>query len=149
MATRNLCKIFYISQVKYLPLTLKTKLDRFKSVFADFNGTQEEFGKKIRRTRPMIASYLSGEREVPEQVLLNIEGAFEISAQWIETGIGPKKVSKKGVKDISERYQRILSLISSTKSIELVEDLLTKLNSDERRKIHQIIRSIINRSESD
>ena len=97
----------------------------------------------------MIASYLSGEREVPEQVLLNIEGAFEISAQWIETGIGPKKVSKKGVKDISERYQRILSLISSTKSIELVEDLLTKLNSDERRKIHQIIRSIINRSESD
>jgi len=56
--------------------------------------TQEEFGKKIGRTKGAISAYEKGERKPDKTTLMLIEKVFNVNPQWLEKGYGEIFLSK-------------------------------------------------------
>ena len=68
--------------------------ERIKSLRETLGLTQEEFGKKIGRTRAGISAYEKGERTPDKTTLMLIEKVFNVNPKWLEEGKGEMFSSK-------------------------------------------------------
>jgi transcriptional regulator with XRE-family HTH domain len=62
---------------------------------------QFEFGKRIGVTRSAICNYENGSRSVGEQVILAICREFNISEEWLRTGVGEMFVQQSRTDELS------------------------------------------------
>ncbi len=62
--------------------------ERIKTLRKVLGLTQEEFGKRIGRTKSAIATYEAGKREPDQTVLLLLEKEFNVNPGWLLEGKG-------------------------------------------------------------
>ncbi|TGK14032.1 hypothetical protein EHO60_01430 [Leptospira fletcheri] len=126
---------------------MKTPAERFQYILNNFDGTQEEFGRTIRKSRQLIGAYAAGKRTIPEATALVIELVHGYSKEWLLSGVGIEKadVLNNPIKALHQKDsdRRLIQKINAKEGIiEVVEDLM-QLSSNDLETIHRAIKSLI------
>ena len=77
--------------------------DRFKTLYKALGITHREIADRMGASPPLIATYISGKRRVPEARVATICDEFGVRRQWWETGEG--KIFEKGREPQSNRNE--------------------------------------------
>lgn len=100
--------------------------DRLKLLRKNLHLNQSEFAQKLAIPQTTYSSYESGNRPIPERLIVSISAIYGISSIWLETGEGDMKhevtedeeiayfLGKVMSSDDSDVRRRIISALART-----------------------------------
>ena len=68
--------------------------ERIKLLRKDLKMSQAEFGQRIGLKQAAIGLYENGNRNVSEQSITLISQVYQVRAEWLRTGEGPKRTTE-------------------------------------------------------
>lgn len=122
----------------------KTLGERIKQVRNENNLSQDAFGKRIGSARNTIANYENGNRTPSNSVLLSICREFNVSEEWLRTGIGDPKPALP-TSDIIARATALLG--EHDQMFESLVEVYSKLTDTNRKALFQFLKDFINTHE--
>lgn len=114
--------------------------NRIKKIRKDADMTQTEFGKEIRATRDIVATYENG-RVIPDKSMLELICIkFNVNPEWLETGEG--KPYKEGV--IPELVK---ALRNAPALLAALERILPRMDADDWKALNAVVEKAIKEEE--
>lgn len=93
--------------------------ERIKLLRKTLNLTQSEFGNKLDKKLRTIQSYESGEVQITDGVLLNLQEKFNVNIDWLRTGHGSMFLENKQDKIINKAQIKNVTSINADNNINI------------------------------
>ena len=71
--------------------------------------SQTEFGEKIGMSSAAVSRWESGERKIPDVVVLSICREFNVSEPWLRDGVGPMRPDRGRAEELGELVNSLLA----------------------------------------
>ena len=100
--------------------------ERIKEILDSEGITKKDFAEKIGMTSQSFNDYATGKRLIPTKNLINIQKNFNISIDWLLTGIGEMYLNKKQKNEVR----------GDAKLLDLIFDSLEDMTDESKEKIY-------------
>lgn len=117
----------------YMTKKYKEVANRLKNIRSALNLNQEQFGLLLYKKRNSVVRYESGDHEIPENVLNNMEAYLSINKHWLLTGEG--NMFLECASELGARIPVIYAFLHKSKNY---KEMLYKVYPDLVEEINEI-----------